>query len=490
MEERLSKIKPGWWTALFLVFVIGVTVMTAGLFSGTFRSSVPVMLTSDRAGLVMESGADVKLRGMPVGRVANISGGGSRVGLELELEPDQIKYIPANIEARIRATTAFGAKYVDLIYPEDPTSQRISAGAVIQSKNVSVEVNTVFQNLLNVLQHVEPDKLNGALSALAEGLRGQGPQIGQAITDANEVLSVLNSRADLIKADWQSFKGFNDAYSAAAPDIIETLDNASTTATTITENAQALDALLLSTIGLSDSGIQLIAPNKDNLVNSVNVLSPTTDLLFKYNPTYTCLFTGAKWLIDHGLAEALGANGKSAILDASLVLGDDKYNFPKNLPIVGAKGGPGGKPGCGSLPDPTKQYPIRQLITNTGWGTGNDIRVNPGIGFPGYANYFPVTRAAPEPPSVRNQGNTAPPPLNGPPHGAPLYAPDGTPLFPGLPPAPPPGAPRDPAPRPGSEPFTPAVPAQVQPTPLSPAPVPPPPLPPLYGPPPGPAPSP
>ena len=87
-----------------------------------------------------------------------------------------------------------------------------------------------------------------------------------------------------------------------------------------------------------------------------------------------------------------GANGKSVILDAALLLGDDPYHYPDNLPIVGAKGGPGGKPGCGSLPDVRKNWPVRYLVTNTGWGTGIDMRPNPGIGLPGYANYLPVTR--------------------------------------------------------------------------------------------------
>jgi phospholipid/cholesterol/gamma-HCH transport system substrate-binding protein len=106
---------------------------------------------------------------------------------------------------------------------------------------------------------------------------------------------------------------------------------------------------------------------------------------------------------------------------------------------VAAKGGPGGKPGCGSLPDVSKNFPVRQLITNTGWGTGLDLRPNPGIGFPGWLNFMPVTRGIPEPPVIRNIGPHAPgpPPAypGGPPYGAPLYGPDGTPLYP------PPGAP-------------------------------------------------
>ena len=135
----------------------------------------------------------------------------------------------------------------------------------------------------------------------------------------------------------------------------------------------------------------------------------------------------------------LGGNGKSLIMDAELLPGYDPYRYPDNLPINGAKGGEGGKPGCGSLPDVAKNFPVRQLIANTGFGTGLDWRPNPGIGFPGYSNYFPVTRAVPEPPSIRYPGGPAPGPVpypGAPPYGAPQYGPDGTPLYPGVPPAP------------------------------------------------------
>ena len=55
---------------------------------------------------------------------------------------------------------------------------------MLQSRNVSTEVNTVFENLVGVLDQIDPAKLNAVLSALAEGVRGQGERIGQATTDA------------------------------------------------------------------------------------------------------------------------------------------------------------------------------------------------------------------------------------------------------------------------------------------------------------------
>ncbi len=484
-----SRIPPAVWTLILFAAVGGLIAVTSFMFAGTFRSYVPVTLTSDRAGLVMESGAKVKLRGVQVGEVRSIEGGREPVRLKLEIYPDQVKYIPANVGAEIRATTAFGAKYVNLLYPQDPSSKHIASGQMIVSKNVSTEVNTVFENLTKVLHEIDPPKLNGALTALAEGLRGQGERIGEAITDGNEVLKAINPRAETIRRDWQALKGFSDTYGVAAKDILSVLDAASTTSTTISENAKQLDSVLMSVIGFSRSGIEVLGPNKDNLVHAINVLEPTTALLHKYDPELTCMLQGSQLVLDDFVPVTGGANGYSTILDVALLFGDDPYKYPDNLPIYGGKGGPGGKPGCGSLPDVSKNWPVRYLVTNSGWGTGVDVRPNPGIGFPGYANYFPTTRGVPEPPSIRNGNGPAPGPIpypGAPPYGAQLYAPDGTPLYPGLPPAPPPGAPRDPKPAPGSEPYVVPFPAQVQPTPLPRPSPPPPPPPPLEGPPPPP----
>lgn len=455
--------------------LVAAVVLIGVLFTGSYKSYAPITLKAERTGLIMEPGNDVKLRGVVVGRVDGIGHDAAAASLKLDINSDQLRYIPANVEAEIKATTVFGNKFVDLIVPADPSPERLAAGDVLMARNVATEVNTVFENLVGVLRQVDTAKLNAVLSAFAEGLRGQGETLGEAITAGDEVLKQLNPRSETIRQDWRALKGFSDTYGAAAQNIVNVLDAVSTTSTTITNNQKQLDALLLNVIGLSNTGINLLAPNKDNLIRSVNMLESTTSLLMKYNPQLTCTFTGGKNVVDFGFEDvAGGATGKSVILDVALLLGDDQYKYPDHLPIVGAKGGPGGKPGCGSLPDVAQNWPNRALITNTGWGTGVDIRPNPGIGFPGYENFFPYTRANPQAPTVNRIGPPAPGPIpypGAPPYGGQRYAPDGTPLYPGLPPAPPPGAPREPGPTPGSEPFMVPYPAQNQP-------VPPPPIPP------------
>ncbi|MGV0871304.1 MCE family protein [Mycolicibacterium sp. XJ879] len=421
-----------WWAAI-LVSVMAVYIAACWLaFERVFTSYIQVTLASERSGLMMEPGGRVKLRGVDVGRVDKIiSTGDKPVRLQLEILKSQLDYIPANVAAQITANTAFGSKHIDLIIPEQPSAARLAAGAVLRSQNVSTEVNTVFDNLVSLIQRIDPEKLNGVLSALAEGLRGRGQQINDAVAGANSVVAALNARADVINVNWRELADFSSTYASAAQEILEILDAAANTGSTITDRASALDSMLLSAIGFANSGTAMLAPNGDGIVDLVNLLRPTTDLLMKYQPSFTCLLVGAKWWLDNGGYAGAGGNGRTLLVDAAVLLGNDPYVYPNNLPIVAAKGGPGGRPGCGSLPHAYENFPVRAMVTNTGWSAGIDIRPNPGLGHPCYANYLPVTRAVPEPPSVRCQGPPSPglpvavpPPPPPPPSPASAEAPD------------------------------------------------------------------
>lgn len=425
--SRRDHIDPIWFAPVLLIVIVAVVAVTALLFNGTLRKVVPITVVSDRAGLVMEPGAKVKLRGVEIGQVGSIGPGtnnGSTLNLKIDRRP--FNYLPSNVEAAIKSSNAFGSKYVDLIVPAQGASPApLKPGAVVPSRNVTVEVNTVFENLQSVVTAIDPAKLNAVLSALAEALRGKGDVIGRAITASNDVLSAVNPRMGTVQRDWQLFGQTMGAYSAAAQNILAILDSFTTTSTTITSQARALDEVLLSAVGFAGSGVTVLGPNQDGVIESLKLFEPTTALLNTYSPTYTCLFQGAQWFLENGGREALGGNGKSVIMDSALLFGDDPYRFPDNLPKVNARGGPGGRPSCGSLPDPLKNFPVKYLVTDTGFGTGLDVRPNPGIGFPGWADYFPVTRAIPQPPSIRYPGGPAPGPLPTPPPG-PLPGPDGT----------------------------------------------------------------
>ena len=159
-KVRRSKVDPIFWAPTLFILVGILVALTAASFSGTFNAYIPLTLVSDRAGLVMEDGAKVKLRGVQVGTVASIGTDVKSARLQLKMDPGPFKYLPSNVEAEIKSTTAFGSKYVDLIVPEHPDATTLKPGAVLHSSNVTIEVNTVFENLQSVVQTVDPAKMN------------------------------------------------------------------------------------------------------------------------------------------------------------------------------------------------------------------------------------------------------------------------------------------------------------------------------------------
>ena len=257
-DPRSEGMHPAWWTRFFVVATIGTIALTATLFSGSLRSSARVTLISDRAGLVMDRGAKVKLRGVQIGRVGRVTGTRTRWTSSLEIEPDQMRsFRPTcmRVSAPEPCSAPSSSSWSTRTTPV-PNGWRPDRS--IKSDNVSTEINTLFRDVADILKQVDPAKLQATLSALAEGLRGHGEIIGQTITDTNEVLEEVDARADTINADGRAVRRISDAYSAAAPDLLTGLDAAGTSSTTITDNAASLDGLLAGVIGLARGGIDLI----------------------------------------------------------------------------------------------------------------------------------------------------------------------------------------------------------------------------------------
>jgi len=107
-------IDPIWWAPVLVLVVVAVSTLTAMAFEGTLKTTVPLTVISDRAGLVMEDDAKVKLRGVQIGEVAHVESYADSVGtnlskLKLKIYPNEFRYLPSNIEAEIKSSTAFGA---------------------------------------------------------------------------------------------------------------------------------------------------------------------------------------------------------------------------------------------------------------------------------------------------------------------------------------------------------------------------------------------
>ena len=142
-----SAVRPLAGLATVLVLV-AIVVFALGMFSGGFGTTVPVTVVSERAGLVMNPQAKVKMRGVQVGQVESIeTTSDGRAVLHLAMDPKQLNDIPGNVDVNITSSTVFGAKFVELVAPSDPSSKPLAKGQQLDAQHVTVETNTVFQQL-------------------------------------------------------------------------------------------------------------------------------------------------------------------------------------------------------------------------------------------------------------------------------------------------------------------------------------------------------
>jgi len=319
-----------------VVAIIAIVVLAVSLFRGSFTPSEPVTVISDRAGLVMNPDAKVKMRGVQVGHVESIeSKPDGTAAIHLSMDPSQLHLIPSNVNVDIESSTVFGAKFVNLVAPADPSSQKLRPGQVIQSQHVMVEINTVFQQLVQVLNKIDPAKLNQTLGAIATAFNGRGEKIGQTLTDFNAFLAKIEPSLPNLSHDIEAAVPTLNAYADAAPDLVSTLQNSTQLSRSIVDEQQNLDAFLVSSIGLADVGNDVIGGNRQALTDALHLLVPTSDLLSRYHESLACSIAGLAYL---GKWPPLALPG--VVVSAGLTLGVERYRYPADLPKVAAKGGP------------------------------------------------------------------------------------------------------------------------------------------------------
>lgn len=363
MRSNLGRAFAGLATVVMIAAIVMGAVL---LFRGNLGRTVPLTVMSERAGLVMNPDAKVKLLGVPVGRVVSIEDQpDGRAAIHLALDPQQLRQIPENVRVDIASPTVFGAKSVDLVPPSEPSSTALRPGQVLDAQNVTVEFNTIFQQLTAVLSKIQPEKLNETLGAISSAVDGRGERFGQALADFDKLLVSLEPSLPSLAHDIEVAPVVLNAYADAAPDLLRILQNGSQTSNLLVDEQDGLDSFLLSATGLANIGNDVIGRNTAGLGEVLRLLVPTTGLTNVYNQGLYCGLAGLA-----RVAEFPPLNKPGVIASVSFLLGAERYRYPSDLPKVAATGGPQ----CGLLPNVPPNARPKSIVADTGanpWQYGN-----------------------------------------------------------------------------------------------------------------------
>jgi phospholipid/cholesterol/gamma-HCH transport system substrate-binding protein len=347
----------------FVLLLVGAMSMSVLTYRKAFTPVTWVTLQTDHTGLQLNEGADVKLRGVVVGEVRQISADGQRATLRLALDPAQVGQIPANVTARLLPKTLFGERYVALQAPPDASGVPLRDGAVIgQDRTASaIELERVLDDALPLLQAIQPDKLAAILGALATALDGRGDQLGRDMDRLDAYLAALNRELPALKTDITKLADVVSTYDGALPDLMAILRNASVTATTIAQQRDQLAAFLADATDFADSARTFLQRYGDRIIQLGKVSAPVLQLLAAYAPEYPCLLHGLVALQPN--VEGVFASGQMHIT-LEITRDNGPYTAGRDAPEYGAKNGPN----CRGLPHPG--VPAPQVAVNDGYDYG------------------------------------------------------------------------------------------------------------------------
>ncbi|MFF3740893.1 MCE family protein [Streptomyces sp. NPDC002566] len=317
-------------------------------------------------------GSDVRVLGVRIGEVAEITPEGERVRVVLEY--DAGRKVPAGARAAIINSSVVSDRYVQLL-PVYRTGPALRDGAVIPESRtaVPVELDRVFDSLHTTSEALGPEGAgkDGSLARLlgvsADNLQGQGENLHQTVEDLSLAVTTLSDgRSDLfgtvrnlqvftaaLAADDKSVRSFNTTLTEVAGQLAD-------------ERTDLAEALKHLGTALGDvSGF--VKKNKTSLIANVKGLSKVTQVLVTQRAALEELLEVAP----AGLSNLQNAgNPSSGTLDTRN--NPDHPQDPAALlcSILRTTGDEGGKnPDCGELEklfDSLPEVPKAPAVPSTG----------------------------------------------------------------------------------------------------------------------------
>ena len=326
----------------FLVVILLLLGLAVATYQKAFSGAVRVNLETDTIGNQLQSASDVKIRGVIVGEVRSVDAGADGATIELAIQPEYLDQIPANVGARLLPKTLFGERFVSLVLPDDPSPERLAAGDVIsqdRSEN-AIELERVIDDLLPLLQAVDPGDLSYTLGAVADALRGRGDRLGENLADTGTYVGQLNTVLPELQSDVSLLADVADTYQAAAPDVLAVLDNLSVTASTVVDQAEQLRRTFTVVGSSAQTAAGFLQQNEGSLIQLAQGSRPVLSLFARYSPEYPCLLNGLT-RFNPMISEAFGADGDPALnLNLTVTLPPRNPYAPGDQPSYDDVSGP------------------------------------------------------------------------------------------------------------------------------------------------------
>lgn len=361
-----KKLKTRLAGLVFLAVLAGLLSLSIAAYKQVFTKVTLVTLDTDHTGAQLQLQSDVKLRGILVGTVRDISTYNvpaapgrqpeTRARLKLALDPSKAKLVPVGASALLLPKTLFGERYVALQVPTKLSAAKarpVRSGDTLSAGRDAIQIEKVLNDLYPVLLALHPQDLKATLTALATALQGRGKQLGDNLASFNQYLLRFNPKVPTMVDDLDKLGQVASLYHDAAPDLLASLSNMQTTSRTITAQPQALDQLLTAATSTSNEIDAFLNADGDYLIKLASSSSKILAVLAHFSPEYPCLAQGLTD-IEPRIEETFGGKQRGLHITLEFVNSRGKY-VPGDEPRYVT--GPSAQPHCYGLPNPAVPFP-------------------------------------------------------------------------------------------------------------------------------------
>ncbi len=192
MRDRLTRIQ---LSIFALVTVLTVTAISAfylhvpaKLGIGTYNVSADFV-----AGGGLYQNANVTYRGVTIGRVESVGLTDDGVVANMRLNTDTD--VPANVTATVKSVSAVGEQYIDLVPPEDPSTDLLRDGATIgvQRTAIGQDIAGLLREADDLVSSLGDARIQDVLKETFKAFNGSGPELARLIQSARQLVDEANA---------------------------------------------------------------------------------------------------------------------------------------------------------------------------------------------------------------------------------------------------------------------------------------------------------
>ncbi|TDB97501.1 MCE family protein [Nonomuraea longispora] len=217
--------------------------------------------------------ARVKVMGLDAGYVDDIGIEGDRVRVSLRV--DRHVPLPAGVKAVVAPQNTLGERNVVLYPPWKPGDRRVQPGATIplERTELPVEIDDALDAFTELTDALDDEKLGDVAGDLADGVRGRGKTIGDAVSDTSRLTGVLAEQDQQLVALAKGLSRLATGLNERERQVTGAIDSFAEASSILAEERRRLRGFVSSMAGFVRRGDVIIEQYAQRLPQAASTLA-------------------------------------------------------------------------------------------------------------------------------------------------------------------------------------------------------------------------